>query len=93
MSRFTGFLKRTLGGGIRVDAEAVRRVKAWTAAALQAGPDTALAVNEIACTDPACPGIETVILVMEPGVKTRAYKVQKSLDAVTEPDIRQALER
>ena|SRR5215213_4645079 len=91
MSRFTGFLKRTLGGGIRVDAEAVRRVKAWTAAALQAGPDTALAVNEIACTDPSCPGVETIILVMEPGRRTRACKVGKSLDDVTEQDIRDAL--
>ena len=30
-----------------------------------------LAVNDIACTDPACPGVETVILVMEPGQNAR----------------------
>jgi hypothetical protein len=76
-----------------LDKEAVERVKGWTRTALGASPDTSFAVNEIACTDPACPGVETVILVMEPGVKTRAYKVAKSLDAVTEPDISQALER
>src|SRR4051812_15530528 len=50
-----------------------------------------LAVNEIACLDTACPGVEAVILVMEPGQKTRAYKIAKALDGVTEQDIRDAL--
>jgi hypothetical protein len=67
-------------------------VKAWAREALEANPDTAFAVNEIACPDPACPGIETVILVMEPGAKTRACKVAKPLNEVTEQDIRAALE-
>ncbi len=75
-------------GRPRTDSEATARVKAWTRAALGASADTALAVNEIACTDPACPGIETVILVMEPGRKTRALKIAKALDAVAEEDIR-----
>jgi hypothetical protein len=66
-------------------------VKAWIRAALGASADTAFAVNEIACTDPACPGIETVILVMEPGRKTRALKVARALDAVTEGDVRAAV--
>jgi hypothetical protein len=74
--------------GTKPDAEALRRVKAWAVAALGAAPDTALAVNEIACVDPACPGIETIILVMEPGRKTRAYKVGKPIEEVTEEDLR-----
>jgi hypothetical protein len=71
--------------------EAMRRVKHWIREELRLPPDTAFAVNEIVCTDPGCPGIETVILVMAPGVKTRAYKVQKALDEVTEQDIGEAL--
>jgi hypothetical protein len=67
-------------------------VKDLARAALQASPDTAFAVNEIACNDPGCPGIETVILVMEPGRKTRALKVVKPLDEVAEQDILEALE-
>jgi len=73
------------------EAEAVARVKAWALAVLAPSAGTALAVNEIACLDPACPGLETVILVMEPGRKTRAYKVAKALDMVTEQDIREVL--
>jgi hypothetical protein len=66
-------------------------VKEWALQALQAAPETVLVVNEIACNDPSCPGVETVILVMEPGRKTRACKVQKPLDEVTEPDVHGAL--
>ena len=67
-------------------------MKELARSALQPSPDTAFAVNEIACNDPGCPGIETVILVMEPGQKTRALKVPKSLDEVVEHDILAALE-
>ena len=75
----------------RPEAEAVARIKAWALDALAPPAGTTLAVNEIACLDPACPGLETVILVMEPGRKTRAYKVVKALDMVTEQDIREVL--
>lgn len=91
MSRLSAFLRGTFGMP-KPDREAIERVKAWARAALQPHPDTAFAVNEIACTDPSCPGIETVVLVMEPGVKTRAFKVAKPLDEVTEQDIGDALE-
>ncbi len=78
-------------GGPKPDAQALARIKAWTRAALDAADDTAFAVNEIACNDPGCPGVETVILVMQPGRRTRACKVQKALDDVTEQDVREAL--
>ena len=78
-------------GGSRPEAATVERVRAWVAAALDAHPDTRLAVNEIACADPSCPGIETIVLIMEPGRKTRACKVQKPIEDVTEGDIRAAL--
>jgi hypothetical protein len=49
-----------------------------------------VAVNEIVCADPACPGLETVILVMEPGRRTRALKVAKAAAEVTDEDLRTA---
>ena len=90
MSRLGSFLRSAFGGS-KPEAEALRRVKAWAVAALGASAETAFAVNEIACTDPSCPGIETVILVMEPGRKTRALKVAKPLDAVTAEDVQAAV--
>ena len=73
------------------EAEAIARIRAWALDALASSAATTLAVNEIACLDPACPGLETVILVMEPGRKTRAHKIAKALEAVTEQDVRAAL--
>lgn len=90
MALFGAFLRGSFGLP-KPDREAVERVKDLARRALRASPETAFAVNEIACTDPGCPGIETVILVMEPGQKTRALKVQKFLDEVTEHDILSAL--
>jgi hypothetical protein len=88
---FGAFLRGSFGLP-KSDKQAVDRVKDLARAALRVSPDTAFAVNEIACTDPSCPGIETVILVMEPGQKTRALKVAKPLDAVMEQDILKALD-
>jgi len=75
----------------RADPETVLRVKAWAREALGGSSDLAFAVNEIVCRDPSCPGVETVILVMEPGLPTRAVKLPKTLDTVTERDVREAL--
>jgi hypothetical protein len=88
---FGAFLRGSFGLP-KPDKQAIDRVKDLARAALRASPETAFAVNEIACNDPGCPGIETVILVMEPGQKTRVLKVAKPLDEVMEQDILKALE-
>ncbi|WP_306437191.1 hypothetical protein [Methylobacterium gnaphalii] len=44
-------------------------------------------VNEIVCADPACPGFETIILVMAPGARTVASKIAKPLTDVTHEDV------
>jgi len=75
----------------RPDAEGIARIKAWTRDALGLDEGTALTVNEIACTDPACPGLETVILVMPPGAPTRAFKLRGSVVVQTRPAVVKAL--
>ncbi|KAA2237437.1 hypothetical protein [Salinarimonas soli] len=75
----------------RTDKAAIERVKAWAKALLGVDPATTVVVNEIACNDPGCPGVETVVLVMEPGRKTRAAKIPKAIGDVTEGDVREAL--
>ena len=39
------------------------------------------------CADPACPGTETVILVMAPGQRTRAVKVAAPMATLTDEAI------
>jgi hypothetical protein len=87
--RFGLFLRRE--SPPKPQPEAVERVKAWASAAAGLPGNAAFAVNEIVCTDPSCPGVETVVLLMQPGRKTRACKVAKALAEVTEQDVREAL--
>jgi len=59
---------------------------------LSLAPDDGLAVNEIACADPGCPaGVETVVLIMRRGERTRAIKMLKAMTEVTDADIEAAL--
>jgi len=59
---------------------------------LALAPDDGLAVNEIACADPGCPaGIETVVLIMRRGERTRALKILKPMGEVEDADIAAAL--
>ncbi|MGC5779286.1 hypothetical protein [Methylobacterium sp. NFXW15] len=63
------------------------RLKAEIAPALGLGPDDSLSVNEIACADPGCPDMETIVLVMRVGQPTRALRVRKVMEDVTDADI------
>ena len=58
------------------------RLKADLIAALGLGASDALAVNEIACADPGCPDMETIVLVMRAGEPTRALRIRQPMEAV-----------
>jgi hypothetical protein len=75
----------------RLDRPDTARVKALVVDAFGGNTDIGVSANEIICNDPGCPGTETVILVMVPGRKTAACKVQKAMADVTDDDVRDAL--
>ena len=80
------------GGDAKAEAKALaERLKGQVRELLGLPETAAIAVNEIICADPACPGNETVILVMKPGEKTRAYKVQMAMAEVTPEALAEAL--
>jgi hypothetical protein len=89
------------GGRGRADRDDARRLKAIALGLLEtrgqvspASPaDWSVSVNEIVCADPACPGSETVILVMAPGRRSVALKVQKPMAETTEDDVAEVLAR
>lgn len=68
-------------------AATAAELKRVLSAALQLGEADALAVNEIACADPGCPDMETVVLVMRAGLPTRALRIRCPMDAVGPTDI------
>jgi len=48
-------------------------------------------VTELACTEPGCPPIETVVGLLGPGAQTQ-YKLHKPVAEVTEADVVTALQ-
>jgi hypothetical protein len=72
-------------------SEQAGRIKALVREMRGVPEAAAIAVNEILCADPACPGTETVILVMNPGEKTRAFKLQMAMAEIDEEALRRAL--
>ena len=72
-------------------AEQSVRIKALVRDALGLPEAAVIAVNEILCADPACPGTETVILVMNPGEKTKAFKLQMAMAEATPAALRDML--
>jgi hypothetical protein len=87
--RLGGFWRKgSEAAGVR--PEDLARVRDLTRTLLALPDDATVAANEIICADPACPGSETVILVMVPGQRTKAYKVLKSAAETGEDDLRAA---
>lgn len=70
-----------------IPAEVVERIRGWTRQAWATPEDAVIKVNEIICADPACPGTETVVLVMAPGYRTTACKVQADAIDITHEQI------
>ncbi|MPR11171.1 hypothetical protein [Microvirga tunisiensis] len=71
----------------------IAEIKPRIRTAFGLGETDTVAVNEIACPDPGCPDIETVILIMRPGQKTQAVKIALPLAKVSGSDLAQAAAR
>jgi hypothetical protein len=78
-------------GSTRPDAAATARIKDKVRLILGLPEDASIAVNEIICADPSCPGMETVILIMAPGHKTVAAKVQAAIEEVSDEALTEAV--
>lgn len=87
MSALESFIARRKGGL----EGASKQVKAWIRESLALPDDAAVSVSEINCRDPACPGVETVALVMVPGETTRMVRIPRPLAEVQLLDVQTAL--
>ncbi len=75
-----------------VERAASAAIKAQVRTALNLEEAATVSVSEIDCGDAACPGLETVILVMRPGQRTRAFKVAGGLLAADTAAVAAALQ-
>ncbi len=64
-------------------------VKAWAREALRIDDDTTVLVSELACTEPGCPPVETVVAVF--AATTTKTTIHKPLGEITQTDIEAAL--
>ena len=87
-------LKRLFGAQKPRDPLAASRIKAWAREVLadteEERDGIAVTVSEIICTDPGCPGTETIILIMRPNAPSVAAKVAKPMEQVTESEAKGA---
>jgi hypothetical protein len=75
----------------RRDSDAVEALKTVVRERLALPPEATVTISEIQCGDPSCPGNETVVLVMRPGQRARAYRVPAPLAEVEAEDVAAAL--
>jgi hypothetical protein len=74
----TGFVNPLAPKTNRLQARSAE-IKTWIRELLELPDDTPVSVTELACRDPGCPDIETVIGVLEPGRPVRTIRVHASL--------------
>ena len=72
-------------------ADAGTRVLSWVKAMVCDDGDSAVSLSANLCGHAACGGEETVILFMRRGERTIAFRIAKSVEAVTQMDVVEAL--
>lgn len=66
------------------------RVKAWVRDILALPESSTVMVAELACTEPGCPPLETVVAILDAG-RTTKHTIHRPMAEVTEADIRALL--
>jgi len=69
----------------------ITAVKATVRALLQLDEQTAVMVRELACTEPGCPPIETVVAVLPEAGESQRWTLHQPVEAITEADLRAVL--
>ena len=82
----TGMFGRPLGTGGVVGGG----IKGWVRDVLDLSESSTVMVAELACTEPGCPPLETVVAVLDAGA-TRRYTIHRPMAEITEADVRALL--
>ena len=85
----TAFFFRRKSSNRRRDAALELKLHALTV--INADDETVVSVSERDCGDPGCGGARTIVLIMHPRRPTKAVKINKLLEQVTQSDLTDAL--
>ena len=80
---------RTLSG--RDPSPHRARIRVWCREALRLGPDVTVMVTELACDDPGCPDLETVIAVLAERQEPQMVRILLPASEVSEAHVYTAL--
>ncbi|MEU2715508.1 hypothetical protein [Streptomyces sp. NPDC007205] len=69
----------------------LRELKGTVRALLALDDDTAVMIRQLACTEPGCPPLETVVVVLPMEGAARRWTLHRPADEITEDDLRAAL--
>lgn len=72
----------------RPDAEAVARLRGWTHEMMGLGEADHVAIAELACHEPGCPDLETVVTVTLADRRRFVLRFPSPVAGVTEADVR-----
>jgi len=71
----------------RPDAEAVARLKGWITGLMSLGEKDHIAIAELACHEPGCPDLETVVTVTLADRRRFVLRFPSAVAAVTKADV------
>jgi hypothetical protein len=71
----------------RPDAEAVARLKAWVTDLMSLGEEDHIAIAELACHEPGCPDLETVVTVTLADRRRFVLRFPSSVAEITETQV------
>ncbi|MCS6821963.1 MAG: hypothetical protein NZ551_08835 [Microscillaceae bacterium] len=69
-------------------SQTTKTLKTWVQEELALTNEAIVRISQIHCTEPSCPGVETVILVFEPNQATKMLKIGKPMVFVRKWDIK-----
>ena len=68
-----------------INGEKLKQIKAWVYQKLDLDTEITISINQLQCSEPGCPPLETVILVMT--TPPQQYKIHKPASQIAEQDI------
>ena len=78
---------RTAGAGSGAGAAKARQIKEWAGELLAPGEEVTILVSELACSEPGCPPVETVIALFRGREEPRKFHIHRPAAEVTREDI------
>jgi hypothetical protein len=80
-------LLKGLGGRNDASPQKLKEMKQWVQETLALPPETTILIMELACTEPGCPPLETVVALLRGPGDSSQQKIHRSIADVTRDDI------